>query len=495
MPLNRSSFSDPGGSSPEGAGSSTTDGSADADLTEFWRQLSECDGNVQCVLEVVTRRVAEVLGEGSALTVLADDRLTLQPTAFHHPDPEVLKLMHETLSASPYHVGEGVAGAVAADRRAVVLSDLDPDALAPVLSSSSRRFAERFPIRSIMIVPLVAFGELLGTLGVMRSRSAAPYSDADLSVLEALAERAALALADARRGERRLGLAEYEAIFRHSLDGVLFTMPDGRILAANPAACTILQRSEAEICRLGRSGLVVSDDPRSREAVRQRALSGSTRAEMPMIRGDGRTIIVDVASTTFTTADGELRACVIFRDVTEQAARREQLEAQSRELEQLVQQDHLSGLLNRRGFVQNGERALDHADREQVPVQLLFCDLDDLTGINDRYGHKTGDETIKRLGDAIRGAVRAVDVAAHLSGDEFVMLLYDATTHDACAVLDRVTTAFEDSSHAGPVATFSAGIAEREAGSNRTLDDLLHAADRAMYTRKTIRRIGRSHRR
>ena len=106
--------------------------------------------------------------------------------------------MSETLTRSPYRLGEGVAGGVAASRQPVVLSDAEPEDLEPELWRPGRAFADRHPIRSMMIVPLVAFGELLGTLGVMRGASEPPYDEADLEVLEALAERASLAIADAR---------------------------------------------------------------------------------------------------------------------------------------------------------------------------------------------------------------------------------------------------------------------------------------------------------
>ena len=468
-------------------------GDAESGLTTFWRQLADCEGNLERLLEVITHRASTVLGEACVLAVLSESGQTLQPTAFDHPDAEVLEAMREALSDSPYRVGEGVAGLVAAERKAVMLSDLDPAMLTPVMSAPARRFAERYPIRSMMVVPLVAFGQVLGTLGVMRSCSDLPYTHADLVALEALAERAALAIADAARDPHRLGREDYRAIFHHSLDGVLFTRPDGRVLAANPAACQILRLTEAEICRLGRAGLLVNDE-RTAGAVAQRARTGSVQAEISMIRGDGERFLADLSSTTFTTEDGELRACVIFRDVSEQAAQRRQLENQTHELELLVQRDPLSGLLNRRGFVVDAERALRFADRELVPVQLLFCDLDDLKGINDRYGHKVGDEALQRLGASIAGAVRDVDVGAHLSGDEFVVLLYGATIDEARVVLDRIGAAFETSARTGPAATFSAGIAERPVGSPMALDDLLNAADRAMYTRKIVRRIDRGQR-
>ena len=107
-------------------------GASEPDLTTFWRQLADCEGDVERLLEVVTRQVADVVGEASVLTVLGEDGQTLQPMAFYHPDSDVVEAMREALSESPYRVGEGVAGVVAAERQAVTLSDLDPGMLTPV---------------------------------------------------------------------------------------------------------------------------------------------------------------------------------------------------------------------------------------------------------------------------------------------------------------------------------------------------------------------------
>ena len=85
---------------------------------------------------------------------------------------------------------------------------------------------------------------------------------------------------------------------------MLLTTPDGQILAANPAACEILQRSEAEICHVGRAGLVVKSDPRVAQLVELRAVRGRARGEMSLHRGDGEPFVADVSSTLFTTADG-----------------------------------------------------------------------------------------------------------------------------------------------------------------------------------------------
>ena len=91
---------------------------------------------------------------------------------------------------------------------------------------------------------------------------------------------------------KTLGPEAYRAMYENSPDGVSFTVPDGDVLAANPAACQILRRSEAEICSLGRQGLVDPTDERWAPLVDERERTGRVRGVARMIRGDGAPIEV-----------------------------------------------------------------------------------------------------------------------------------------------------------------------------------------------------------
>ena len=126
-------------------------------------------------------------------------------------------------------------------------------------------------------------------------------------------------------GRRVLESAAYRAIFEHSLDGVLFTIPDGRILAANSAACHLLARSEEEICAVGRQGLADATDPRWAAGLDERSRTGRTRTQVRMVRGDGSIFEADLTSAVFPTPEGDLRACVIFRDLSERIAAAQQV--------------------------------------------------------------------------------------------------------------------------------------------------------------------------
>lgn len=459
------------------------------DLSSFWDEMVACQGDLARLLQLIARRVAAIVGEGSVLTVVSDDGGHLEPVAIHHEDAEIGALMQQLLGSGRYRIGEGIAGHVASDRQAAMLSGLAPTVFADLVYPETRDFAERHPIRALLIVPMVAFGELVGTLGVVRTESRSPYEQEDLIAVEAMAERAALAVADARRRPSVLGPSEYEAIYRHSSDGVMFTVPDGRILAANPAACEILQLTEAEICRRGRDGILVRDDPDTKRMVEERARTGRVRGEVPMIRGNGEQFRADISSTIFTTSDGELRGCVIFRDVTEQALLLEKLAQQAEQLEQQVERDPLTGLRNRRGFLAAANEAVAIARRDGKYLQMLFIDLDNLKTINDQFGHRAGDAVIHRLGTAIADETRDVDVSARLGGDEFVLLLFSATRDDSDLVIERLARSMGDA--AGETnSEFSVGVAEFTPGSDLSLEELLDLADREMYQTKIRRRYG-----
>ena len=110
----------------------------------------------------------------------------------------------------------------------------------------------------------------------------------------------------------------YRALFEHCLDAVFFTAPDGRVFAANPAACAMFGYTEEELCALGREGI---SDPADREraaaAVARRAAARHAQAVLSYRRRDGTTFPGEVSSRIFTDASGEKRTCTVLRDITE----------------------------------------------------------------------------------------------------------------------------------------------------------------------------------
>ncbi len=118
----------------------------------------------------------------------------------------------------------------------------------------------------------------------------------------------------------------YRALVAASLDAVLLTSPDGRTLAANEAACAMFGYSEAELCALGRGGVVDPGDPRLPPALEERARTGRFRGELTFVRKDGTRFPGELSSVIYTDPAGEPRTCTVIRDITE----RKRIEAELR---------------------------------------------------------------------------------------------------------------------------------------------------------------------
>jgi two-component system cell cycle response regulator len=156
------------------------------------------------------------------------------------------------------------------------------------------------------------------------------------------------------------------------------------------------------------------------------------------------------------------------------------------ELQRLSMIDELTGLLNRRGFINSAERHVEIARRAQRSLLLFFADLDDLKLVNDRYGHLEGDQALRNTARLLTSTFRHSDVLARYGGDEFAILAIDADG-GAIRMADRLKEnlgTFNQNNHSPYSLSISVGLARFEPHSGLTLEDLLDAADHELYQRK-----------
>ena len=109
----------------------------------------------------------------------------------------------------------------------------------------------------------------------------------------------------------------YRSVFENSIDAILLTSPDGSILAANPAACRMLGRTEEELREVGRDGMVDRSDPRLRYLLEERARAGRFTGELTFKRKDGTRFPAELTTGLFKDRDGLERTSVIIRDITD----------------------------------------------------------------------------------------------------------------------------------------------------------------------------------
>lgn len=155
-------------------------------------------------------------------------------------------------------------------------------------------------------------------------------------------------------------------------------------------------------------------------------------------------------------------------------------------ISEMAHQDFLTGALNRRGMDEAIEREFNRADRHNTPISLAMLDIDHFKKINDTMGHATGDVALAHLAKVVKGVIRNTDILARYGGEEFVILLPGSKQEDAVNVITGVqrdlTKNFFLHDNNRVLITFSAGVAEREAGEN--VDSVLPRADAALYIAK-----------
>jgi diguanylate cyclase (GGDEF)-like protein/PAS domain S-box-containing protein len=168
-------------------------------------------------------------------------------------------------------------------------------------------------------------------------------------------------------------------------------------------------------------------------------------------------------------------------------------QALQQRLERQARTDALTGLLNRRAFLEDLGRRLRRQAQDPLRAgraegALLFLDLDNFKPINDRLGHEAGDAALVSVAGLLRELVRPTDMAARLGGDEFALWLEDADAEGAagraaavCAAAARLDHRLGDGT---PPITFSIGGAIRQPGTAETPEALLARADAAMYDAK-----------
>lgn len=149
--------------------------------------------------------------------------------------------------------------------------------------------------------------------------------------------------------------------------------------------------------------------------------------------------------------------------------------------------DPLTGVANRRSFIERGERLLMRSNINGEPVALLLCDLDRFKAVNDEYGHAGGDTALIGFCAVACEELRAGDLFARLGGEEFACLLPDTTYADARTIAERLRSGFAARPHLlGDLeiyATVSIGLAVT--GNARSdLNSLLMNADEALYRAK-----------
>jgi PAS domain S-box-containing protein len=166
-------------------------------LAELSQALAEAGRDLQPLFDTIARQIAHLIGDACVLTILSDDRQLMHVVAIGHSNVEGVGFMR-TLFPGPSRVSENIAGRVVQSGQPLLVPMIAPDQIRDQIKPEYLPYLERIGMASLLVVPLRARGSILGTLGLSRDRPGRPYTERDQAYLQDLADRAGLAVENAR---------------------------------------------------------------------------------------------------------------------------------------------------------------------------------------------------------------------------------------------------------------------------------------------------------
>jgi len=353
------------------------------------------------------------------------------------------------------------------DHPLVIGISRDPEAILADWRTSVFRYAGAYT--------LLALASCLGLALYQRSRRQ----------FDRLRERTAQALVDSERFLRTL---------TDNIPGMVgYWDADLRCRFANAAYLEWFGRTREQMRGIRIQELLGGELFRKNEAAIRAALRGvPQRFERDLVKTDGTVHPTLVHYIPDQHGERVLGFYVLVTDVSELKSVQHQLEEMVRKLEVLANTDALTGVPNRRRFMERAEEEFARSARYGAPLGFLMLDIDHFKAVNDTLGHDAGDEVLKAVSRASHDALRGTDVLGRLGGEEFGVLLVQTGPEEALAVAERLRAriaALDITTTAGPVrVTVSLGLTAWT-DIDLSPEDLMRRADAALYAAK---RAGRN---
>ena len=282
----------------------------------------------------------------------------------------------------------------------------------------------------------------------------------------------------------------YRRLFETAQDGILvLDAKTGAITDVNPFLIHMLGYSRDEFIgkRLWEVG-AFKDIEASKDAFKILQKKKYIRyKDLPLLAKNGKIFPVEFVSNVYMVGNEKVIQCNI-RDITERKEALNELKRSETILRELSVRDPLTGLFNRRYMEETLKRELSRESRKNLSLGIIMLDLDNLKHFNDEYGHATGDTILIELAKILLRFVRYEDFSSRIGGDEFIVVLPDATKkitqeraelfHDQ---VHKIQIKFESKVLEG--FTISGGVAAYPEDGNDSAAILL-AADQALYRAK-----------
>jgi diguanylate cyclase (GGDEF)-like protein/PAS domain S-box-containing protein len=401
--------------------------------------------------------------------------------------PNLPSFYNEAIEGLEIGMGVGSCGTAAYLAETVIVEDI----MTHEYWRPYTELTQKAGLAACWSVPIIASDDkVLGTFAMYHSQPTTP----SLEEIERITFYANLAAIAIENQNTREALIQQERESRTLAENVPINIArydlDGCLIYANPRLAKVFPVPIEQL--LGKKLVEHSYLPNAnifQEAIAHTLESGeecSFEVEVPTAVGGHETHIISMI-----TEQDESGTVVGVLTTGQDISERKRLE---QELERQAYIDYLTGLVNRRHFIELAVTELSRLNRYGGELSLILFDIDHFKRINDTHGHSIGDLVLRKIADICRENIRDIDIVGRLGGEEFVVLLPQTNRQQATEAAERLRLALANAKvrldkGASQGFTASFGVVTISNGSNEhakptSIDDLLIRADSAMYQAK-----------
>jgi diguanylate cyclase (GGDEF)-like protein/PAS domain S-box-containing protein len=478
-------------------------------LASLSRSFAETGNDFPAILETITHLVAGVAGDACIIRLSGEESHTSARMAHYYVNPPYEVFFRSLFKQVAESLRMLLEEPMAQDGKAVVVQDLMSQIeLIAQFPERVQDWLTAYPIHALMILPLRTTRRVLGTFTVWRSRQPIPYSFEEQAFWQDVADRAALAIENARlyadevqRNRQLNALHDATSALLSTLDLEVLL---GRILDAAQQAIPAAEQGVLYLVapRTGRLEVRATTgfgDPRIRRvgllqnshanrAIREQRPLLIRNAHLEGLRNEPDLEELELAQGEIDPGDQEasqgkghrapdpdsFRSAILAPLILGQEVLGTLSLASSRpfafdqsdlqllvsfaatttaamhnamlhtELQRIAITDPLTGLYNRRGLIELGRHEVERFQRFGQPLSAIMLDIDHFKNVNDTYGHSAGDQVLCGLAERCRALVRQIDILGRYGGEEFAILLPETDLFQASSIADRLRRAMEE---------------------------------------------------
>ncbi len=292
-----------------------------------------------------------------------------------------------------------------------------------------------------------------------------------------------------RTKEIALQNKKFKMIYNTSQDGlILLDRETTKYIEVNEAFCKKTGYTEEELLNKTCFEMTAIEDRENSQIAMEKVIENGciTDFEKQCVRKDGTSFHVSISTTMM---DDKKTMLASIKDISKHKQLVDSLKSSQLELKYLASTDPMTGLYNRRYFMEMSESIYNLAKRNDSAISTIMLDIDKFKDVNDKHGHDVGDSAIISLAKILQNEGRKSDIVSRWGGEEFLILLPETTLDGALIISEKIRQTVEEAKlliedHKILRFTVSVGVSQVKIDEDKDIEASISRADKALYEAK-----------